>query len=149
MPQTIAHRGYKAAHPENTMGAFIGATKVGAHAIETDIHLTKDGVVVLSHVRIALRLPDNYLQDLCSSFNTGLYAEALLRTSREDYRLRLGLPQDIAHHKATFGTDAAIKGFVGIPCNTWLGGYMAPLRYKGIVPLEAPTCDCADLLQAR
>lgn len=37
--------------PENTMGAFEGAVNVGAHAIETDIHLSKDGVVVLSHAR--------------------------------------------------------------------------------------------------
>jgi hypothetical protein len=50
-PQAIAHRGYKAANPENTMGAFKGAVDVGAHAIETDLHLSKDGVVVLSHVR--------------------------------------------------------------------------------------------------
>ncbi|KAH8599389.1 PLC-like phosphodiesterase [Bisporella sp. PMI_857] len=48
-PQCIAHRGYKAAWPENTMGAFKGAVEVGAHAIETDIHLSKDGVVVISH----------------------------------------------------------------------------------------------------
>jgi phosphatidylglycerol phospholipase C len=34
------------------MAAFIGAVKVGAHALETDLHLTKDGVVVLSHVSI-------------------------------------------------------------------------------------------------
>jgi phosphatidylglycerol phospholipase C len=32
------------------MAAFEGAVKVGADAIETDVHLTKDGVVVLSHV---------------------------------------------------------------------------------------------------
>lgn len=32
------------------MGAFKGAVDVGANAIETDIHLSKDGVVVLSHV---------------------------------------------------------------------------------------------------
>lgn len=32
------------------MDAFVGAVKAGAHAIETDIHLSKDGVVVLSHV---------------------------------------------------------------------------------------------------
>ena len=32
------------------MGAFKGAVNVGAEAIETDIHLSKDGVVVLSHV---------------------------------------------------------------------------------------------------
>ena len=50
MPQTIAHRGYKAKFPENTMGAFKGAVEVGADAIETDIHLSKDDVVVLSHV---------------------------------------------------------------------------------------------------
>lgn len=49
-PQAIAHRGYKAKFPENTMGAFKGAVGVGADALETDIHLSKDGVVVLSHV---------------------------------------------------------------------------------------------------
>jgi glycerophosphoryl diester phosphodiesterase len=54
LPQTIAHRGYKAAYPENSMGAFRGAIEVGAHAIETDLHLSKDGVVVLSHVEYHL-----------------------------------------------------------------------------------------------
>ncbi|KAI9870892.1 MAG: gamma-tubulin [Pleopsidium flavum] len=49
LPQTIAHRGYKAKYPENTMGAFVGAVEAGAHAIETDIHLSSDDVVVLSH----------------------------------------------------------------------------------------------------
>lgn len=53
-PQAIAHRGYKAKFPENTMGAFRGAVEVGAEAIETDIHLSKDGVVVLSHVSCRL-----------------------------------------------------------------------------------------------
>jgi glycerophosphoryl diester phosphodiesterase len=32
------------------MGAFKGAVEVGAEALETDIHLSRDGVVVLSHV---------------------------------------------------------------------------------------------------
>ncbi|KAI4717752.1 PLC-like phosphodiesterase [Aureobasidium sp. EXF-10727] len=49
MPQAIAHRGYKAKFPENTLAAFAGAIEVGAHAVETDVHITKDGVVVLSH----------------------------------------------------------------------------------------------------
>ncbi|EXJ77197.1 hypothetical protein A1O3_10355 [Capronia epimyces CBS 606.96] len=48
-PQTIAHRGYKAEYPENTLRAFKAAVEVGTHAIETDIHLSKDHVVVLSH----------------------------------------------------------------------------------------------------
>ncbi|CAJ2502713.1 Uu.00g101070.m01.CDS01 [Anthostomella pinea] len=49
MPQTIAHRGFKSAAPENTMLAFRAAVEAGAHAIETDLHLSKDGVVVLCH----------------------------------------------------------------------------------------------------
>jgi glycerophosphoryl diester phosphodiesterase len=32
------------------MGAFKGAVEVGAEAVETDVHLSKDGVVILSHV---------------------------------------------------------------------------------------------------
>lgn len=48
-PQCIAHRGYKAKYPENTMKAFSAAIAAGAHALETDLHITKDEVVVLSH----------------------------------------------------------------------------------------------------
>jgi phosphatidylglycerol phospholipase C len=50
LPQTIAHRGYKAAYPENTLRAFSAAVEIGAHAVETDIHLSRDKVVILSHV---------------------------------------------------------------------------------------------------
>ncbi|RFU74063.1 glycerophosphoryl diester phosphodiesterase [Trichoderma arundinaceum] len=49
IPQTIAHRGFRASFPENSMAAFRAAVDVGAHALETDVHLSKDGVVVLSH----------------------------------------------------------------------------------------------------
>ncbi|OAA57696.1 PLC-like phosphodiesterase, TIM beta/alpha-barrel domain protein [Cordyceps fumosorosea ARSEF 2679] len=50
LPQTIAHRGYAARWPENTLEAMRAAVlSAGAHAIETDVHLTRDGVVVMSH----------------------------------------------------------------------------------------------------
>ncbi|WAO89505.1 Hypothetical protein NCS54_00689800 [Fusarium falciforme] len=49
LPQAIAHRGAKAYFPENTMAAFRGALGAGSHAIETDVHLSADGVAVLSH----------------------------------------------------------------------------------------------------
>ncbi|KAI0402217.1 PLC-like phosphodiesterase [Xylaria palmicola] len=49
MPQTIGHRGFKGAAPENTMTAFQAAAEAGVDAIETDLHLTRDGVVVLCH----------------------------------------------------------------------------------------------------
>ena len=49
LPQAIAHRGYSAAAPENTLSAFRRAVGAGAHALETDLRLSRDGVVVLAH----------------------------------------------------------------------------------------------------
>ncbi|KAI8633969.1 PLC-like phosphodiesterase [Xylariaceae sp. FL1651] len=49
LPQTIGHRGFKAAAPENTMMAFKAAVDAGVEAVETDLHLTRDGVIVLCH----------------------------------------------------------------------------------------------------
>jgi glycerophosphoryl diester phosphodiesterase len=42
------------------MGAFKGAIGVGAQAIETDIHLSKDGVVVISHVSEQFALSNRF-----------------------------------------------------------------------------------------
>lgn len=44
-----AHRGDSYNHYENTMGAFRAAIESGADMIETDVRLTKDGLLVLSH----------------------------------------------------------------------------------------------------
>ncbi|TQV94008.1 glycerophosphoryl diester phosphodiesterase [Cordyceps javanica] len=49
LPQTVAHRGYRALWPENSLEAMRAAVRAGAHGIETDVHLTRDGVVVMSH----------------------------------------------------------------------------------------------------
>ncbi|OJJ42829.1 hypothetical protein ASPZODRAFT_20105 [Penicilliopsis zonata CBS 506.65] len=49
LPLNIGHRGFKAQWPENSLAAFTAAVEAGAHALETDVHLTRDGVVVLSH----------------------------------------------------------------------------------------------------
>lgn len=50
LPQTVAHRGYKGEYPENTICAIERAIEAGTHALELDVHLSQDGVVVLSHV---------------------------------------------------------------------------------------------------
>ena len=47
--QVIAHRGFSAVAPENTMAAFRQAAEAGADGIELDVHLTKDGEVVVIH----------------------------------------------------------------------------------------------------
>ncbi|KAL5604919.1 hypothetical protein BROUX41_001751 [Berkeleyomyces rouxiae] len=50
VPQAVAHRGFSAVYPENSMAGFRGAVEeAGAQALETDVHLSRDGVVVLAH----------------------------------------------------------------------------------------------------
>lgn len=44
-----AHRGASDTHPENTLAAFREAIRLGAHMIEFDVALTKDGHLVLMH----------------------------------------------------------------------------------------------------
>ena len=44
-----AHRGASDTHPENTIAAFHEAIRLGAHMIEFDVALTKDGELVLMH----------------------------------------------------------------------------------------------------
>lgn len=47
--QIFAHRGSKSNRPENTLAAFAEAIRVGADGIELDVHLTKDGQLVVIH----------------------------------------------------------------------------------------------------
>lgn len=48
-PLVIAHRGASAYKPENTISAFEEAIRMKADYIETDVHQTKDGIVVIMH----------------------------------------------------------------------------------------------------
>lgn len=48
-PLVIAHRGDRAHHPENTLGAFRQALAHGPDALELDVHLSADGEVVVIH----------------------------------------------------------------------------------------------------
>jgi glycerophosphoryl diester phosphodiesterase len=48
-PYVMAHRGNRVACPENTLAAFRRALDDGADIIETDLHLTADGVFVCIH----------------------------------------------------------------------------------------------------
>jgi glycerophosphoryl diester phosphodiesterase len=48
-PYVMAHRGNSEECPENTLAAFRRAIDDGANLIETDLHLTRDGVIVCIH----------------------------------------------------------------------------------------------------
>ncbi|WP_329014849.1 glycerophosphodiester phosphodiesterase [Streptomyces sp. NBC_00690] len=46
---TIGHRGVMGVEPENTLRSFIRAERSGMDAIELDLHLSKDGALVVMH----------------------------------------------------------------------------------------------------
>jgi glycerophosphoryl diester phosphodiesterase len=48
-PLLIAHRGAADDAPENTLEAFAAAVELGCRYLETDAHVTRDGVVVAFH----------------------------------------------------------------------------------------------------
>lgn len=60
------HRGDSANYPENTMQAFRAAIAAGADMIETDVRMTKDGVLVLIHDKSVDRTTDGtgYVKDM-------------------------------------------------------------------------------------
>ena len=49
MPIIYAHRGGAALRPENTVAAFDHGIAHGAEGLEFDVHLSKDGIVVVHH----------------------------------------------------------------------------------------------------
>ncbi len=55
-PLVIAHRGSSGERPENTLPAFERAIEQSADMIETDLHLSRDGVVVIHHDAVLERL---------------------------------------------------------------------------------------------
>lgn len=48
----LAHRGYHAGLPENTLAAFAAAQRLGVDGIETDVRLSVDGKPVIMHDRV-------------------------------------------------------------------------------------------------
>lgn len=56
----VAHRGASAYAPENTLAAFAKACDLGADVLELDVHLTRDGQVVVMHDERVDRTTDGH-----------------------------------------------------------------------------------------
>ncbi|SDM44776.1 glycerophosphoryl diester phosphodiesterase [Streptomyces wuyuanensis] len=70
---TIGHRGVMGVEPENTLRSFVRAERAGMDAIELDLHLSKDGALVVMHDADVDRTTDG----------TGPIAEMTLAELRE------------------------------------------------------------------
>ena len=57
-PWVVAHRGYAAVAPENTLPALAAAARTGADFVEFDVRTTADGVPVVIHDRTVDRTTD-------------------------------------------------------------------------------------------
>ena len=64
--KVFAHRGSKGTHPENTLPAFEEAVLAGADGIELDVHLSKDGELMVIHDETIDRTTtgSGYIRDL-------------------------------------------------------------------------------------
>jgi glycerophosphoryl diester phosphodiesterase len=59
-PLVVAHRGHRAAYPEQTLPAFVAAIELGCRAIEADLQLTRDGRLVMMHDLTVDRTTDGH-----------------------------------------------------------------------------------------
>ncbi len=72
MAKIIAHRGANKLAPQNTKAAFKKALEIGVDGFENDVHLTKDGHIVICH---------NYTVDETSN-GSGLISEMTFKELR-------------------------------------------------------------------
>lgn len=82
IPELIAHRGYAAHFPENTLPALEAAVAAGARLVEIDVQLSADGVPVLFH--------DQGLRRVCGvsgSLHRRRYSELQALSAHEPARL--------------------------------------------------------------
>ena len=65
-PLVIAHQGGDGVWPSNTIFAFEHAADLGVDVLEMDIHMTKDGTLVVSHDESVDRLTDGegYIKEM-------------------------------------------------------------------------------------
>ncbi len=63
-PLLFAHRGVSSLAPENTLSAFKKAKEIGVPGVELDVHLTKDGKLVVIHDESILRTGRLFTKDM-------------------------------------------------------------------------------------
>ena len=113
-PLVVAHRGFARDFPENTLPAFQAALDLGADILETDAHVSADGVAMLTHDpglwRIAGRsgLVETFSREKLQSIDLGgAVMPTLAEALREFPHVRFSI--DIKHRRAIPAVVAAVR----------------------------------------
>jgi len=123
MPMLVAHGGGNGEFPDNTLEAFYNAYSVDPRAMmETDVNLTKDGVLILSH-DTTLDRKTNVTGPICEWNYSDLIAEKVdfgydnptidetLNGDRQRYKDGNGMektPLDVAYPEGVFPRDETV-----------------------------------------
>lgn len=89
MTKIFAHRGSRGTHPENTLAAFREAVRVGSDGIELDVHVTKDGELVVIHDETIDRTTNGqgFIKDLTLAEVKAVSAGAWFAKEYEDEKI--------------------------------------------------------------
>ena len=104
----FAHRGDHQAGPENTLSAFEGAVQQGFCYLETDVHCSKDGVLLAFHDDRLDRVTDQ--QGLIAQTDYTVIRQARIRETERIPRLESLLE---AFPKTRFNIDTKSDASVG------------------------------------
>lgn len=106
----IAHRGFRALAPENTLPAFDEAGKAGFWGAENDIHRTKDGVWVLHHDYYTYRMMSKNYHIERTNYDKLLKAKVDNGSNFRDYPdLKITRLEDYLQKCAEYGMKAFIE----------------------------------------
>lgn len=139
--EVVAHRGYKAVAPENTIAAFDAAAKAGARYVEVDVRATRDGHLVLMHDATVDRTTNGHgaVKDLTFEEIRKLDAGGGQRVPalREvlDWSIRSGVKIDIDHKSGDVEAIAAAVREAGAIRNVVIeGGYDTLAKFVRLLP---------------
>ncbi len=114
---TVAHRGGAALAPENTLGAFANAISIGVDMVECDVHLSKDGELVVMHDPDLTRTTDGrgFIYQMNLSELAGLNAAAKFRAAAWPVEPvpTLGQVLDLVQGKTSIQIEIKVEKFLG------------------------------------
>ena len=106
----IAHRGFRAVAPENTLPAFEAAGKAGYWGAENDIHRTKDGVWIVHHDFYSYRMTNKCRPVEKSDYSSLLKLNIDNGSNYKDYpNLKIPTVEDYLKICAKYNMKAVIE----------------------------------------